>query len=181
MKSWSLLRRGRPAWLTSLPTHEKPGVVAFLVAIVRAMALTAATMLVLFPVFRAAHDGGFDFSAKEGFLFALIFAFFEEHARWNFVVNAKRPFVAATTFAVLISVLEQLMFFFGPSTEAGFWQLAALRIPSVLLHFLLSYVAASFAYRRQAVMFAIFIVVVCAHAAFNFIGVAALIAERLAS
>lgn len=176
---WSFFKRGRPRWFTSLPFHESPGVLAFATAIGRSLILTAVFLLALFPFFRVRHGDEFDFSFGEGLFFAFVYVFFEEHARWNYIVNALRPFVAATKFAVMISIVELLLFYLSHNESLSFLHLAYARLPVVALHLFLGYAAACVFRRNQYQMFVLFVACLTVHAGFNFFGVAYWVSDVL--
>lgn len=176
---YSFFRLGRPLWLTSLPSGNSPGVLSFALAMTRALVLSYAIILALFPFFRWHHGDSFDFTLAEGFFFAFVLAFFEDHARWNYVVNAARPFMVAARFAALISIAEFLLSYLTLDESISFLYLICVRASATVLHFLLSYLAAYFAGASQYKMFAVFIFSVIGHAAFNVLGIGYWVAAML--
>lgn len=168
---YSFFKKGRPLWFTSLPSNDSPGVLSFGVAMARAIALSWAVVFGLYPFFLWWREGAFDFGFAESFFFAFVFAFFEDHARWNYVSNAQQPFKAAIKFAALISASELLMACLTSSGSYSFLQIVGLRAPTSVLHFILTYVAVCFITVGRGVRFAAFVICVIAHSAYNVFGV----------
>lgn len=170
--SYSFFRKGKPVWFTSLPFSDSPGVLAFVVATARAVILSYVVILALYPYFSWRHEESFEFSTEESFFFAFIFAFFEDHARWNYIVNAARPLLAATKFAVFLSVCEFLFSYLAQvqNGSASFLYLVQVRMPAFGMHLLLGCIAACVYAKSQYLMFSVFILSVVVHCIFNIFG-----------
>lgn len=137
----------------------------------RAVVVSYVLILGMYPFFAWRYEDGFNFGLQEGFLFAFIFAFFEDHARWNYIVNATRPVVAAARFAALISVSELMMAYLAWDENVSFLLVINVRASATAMHFILSYLAAFLANAGRYAMFSVFIVCVVVHSAFNVFGV----------
>lgn len=168
---YSFFEKGRPLWFTSLPTSDSPGVLSFGVAMARAIALSWLVVLGMYPFFSWWREGSLEFGFAEGFFFAFVFAFFEDHARWNYVLNAQQPFKAAIKFAALISAAELLMACLTSSENYSLLQIVFLRAPTSVLHFVLACIAVRFIIAGRYVRFAAFIICVIAHSTYNVFGI----------
>lgn len=132
--------------------------------------LTAITLLALYPVFRAFHPDGFRFNAVEQYFLAAIFIYFEEHARWNFTLNADNKLRAALLFAICISFAELAAGFFNFSGSLGIAGILELRVVPTLLHFTLGLTAWQASKRSRPVAALMFLFAVILHVAYNKLG-----------
>ena len=163
-------------WLTFLPFHRKPNLISFFVSAIRMLLLTALVVAALYPLFVLKYPHGFKFNLTEGFLLASIFIFFEEHARWNFTINALDKKLAAIKFFLFISIAELVLPLINVPSEIELQDLLLARVPPTALHLFMCAIAYFFADRTRATTAIAFCLSVAAHVSYN-----KLLAGRVAS
>lgn len=149
-----------------IPNPQNPGLLDFSISLIRASALSYSILYIIYLI-KYQGERSYSFNSSENLIFILIFAFFEEHARWIFSANSSTPAKSCLKFFIYIIFVELTLtslLAYGINAK----QYAAIRAGSVIVHAVNGWLFFKCLKSSRPLKIMIFFIATAFHCAMNF-------------